>query len=288
MAALFHYRAFDLVIASELECPQLLVCDAQNHDIRIYLGEVPRGADFEEGAERQLILRIRDLASFWIRGGAEIIVQPHQGCELQDLQLILLGSVMTAMLWQRGYFVLHANAVASAEGAILCAGPSGIGKSTVAASCYSHGYRMLSDDICAIRLNSPGLPDVLSSYPYLKLWDDMVAALDLTQKISSVVRRNQEKYYISCIDNFEPKSQPLKAIFMIDPHAPVGEARLLKGTEAFRQLLHNAHRPQYLALMGLLEKSFQQAAELASKLPIYSVSRLFLSDPQANLFCQLP
>jgi hypothetical protein len=70
-----------------------------------------------------------------------------------------------------GSSVLHASAVAVGEGAVAFVGPTGAGKSSLAASFASRGFSLLSDDFLLLREHANGFLAV-PSYPGLRLWPD--------------------------------------------------------------------------------------------------------------------
>jgi hypothetical protein len=79
-------------------------------------------------------------------------------------------------LLHRGDIPLHAAAVEIGGRAVVLAGPSGQGKTTLALACHSHGFRVLSEDLTCCRL-APGAtvlpgpallrvrPDVYGGHP---------------------------------------------------------------------------------------------------------------------------
>jgi len=62
------------------------------------------------------------------------------------------------------------------ETAILFAGDSGTGKSTLATVLQSRVYKVLSDDICAVHSFSGSPPVLYPGLPELKLWSDVAEA----------------------------------------------------------------------------------------------------------------
>jgi hypothetical protein len=62
-------------------------------------------------------------------------------------EILLTGSVLAKILMLGGGCVLHASAVANDGRAIAYVGPSGRGKSTMAALACAHGGRLVTDDV---------------------------------------------------------------------------------------------------------------------------------------------
>jgi hypothetical protein len=113
--------------------------------IRGYVGDRVRAA--YGGSERMLSLYDRD------RGQAVVHV-----ADATDVgSWADRAPFRTIIGWwadDRDLAFLHASAVARGERGLAFAGPSGAGKSTTALTGVLTGWRLLSDDICLVQLNS--------------------------------------------------------------------------------------------------------------------------------------
>ena len=98
----------------------------------------------------KLLLVVPDIAKYLISHGDTVIIDHHPDADDDELRLFLLGSAIGALLHQRDFLVLHANAIVVDGGAVLFMGKSGVGKSTLAAAFNQLGYPIAADDICAI------------------------------------------------------------------------------------------------------------------------------------------
>lgn len=111
-------------------------------------------------------------ARFHIQGGQRVSIEVAPGAVDATLRAFLLGPVLAITLYQRGYLVMHASAVALRDargewGALGFLGHSGDGKSTMAAALHARGHRVVSDDIVAVPILQAGqtpLDCVLQSY----------------------------------------------------------------------------------------------------------------------------
>src|SRR5262245_24890934 len=89
------------------------------HLVRTFEGEdapwlsvarVPRG----------YLLRVHDVADFWVRAdGTEIVGSPGVDCPAELLEQLLLDQILPQMLYLRGRTCLHASAVALDDGTVL-------------------------------------------------------------------------------------------------------------------------------------------------------------------------
>ncbi|MBI1299278.1 hypothetical protein GC175_30475 [bacterium] len=116
------------------------------------------------------------VGEFTVRQGKEIVVVPAAGIDDAILRLPLLSAVLAILLHQRGFMVLHASAVEVGNKAVAFLGPKGRGKSSIAATLYTRGHRVITDDVLAVRIQD-GKATVLPAFPHVKLWRGVAAAV---------------------------------------------------------------------------------------------------------------
>lgn len=168
---MFRYNVYGKCIHSTLLLPELTCADAPA-DIIIRRGERPyvRPEEItEEGCIRatddEAYVCWKDVGSFMLTGGREIIYTPVPGVE-RLLSLCILGPVLAVLLHQMGHPVLHASAVAGPRGALVFMGECGCGKSTIAAALWAHGFPLVTDDVLTIidendsLMVAPGTPNI--------------------------------------------------------------------------------------------------------------------------------
>jgi len=151
----YVYHAYGLNIRSDLELP-LLLPGKGNPDVTISYGTVPdslpdvkgKGICFQ-AAKGELLLNVPNVAKYLIKNGDTIIIERHPETDADSVRLFLLGAAIGTLLHQRGFLVLHANAIVVDGGAVLFMGESGVGKSTTAAAFNQKGYAIAADDVCA-------------------------------------------------------------------------------------------------------------------------------------------
>ncbi len=126
----------------------------------------------------EYLLRFPRLADFHVCWTDSCIrVYPQPGADESVAVQMLLDQVIPRMLFQCGRTVLHASAVVLPDGtAVAFAGDTGRGKSTLAASFYQAGARLMSDDCLLIEQNGTGVAGI-PAYSGLRLWPDSFAAL---------------------------------------------------------------------------------------------------------------
>jgi hypothetical protein len=276
----YLYNAFGLNIASEIECPQLVAGKGLLPDVSVRYGSVPleleqvqaRGK-FYQIAAGHFLLDIERVARYLVCHGGEITVAPYPHADEGAVRLFLLGSAFGALLHQRGDWPLHGSAIATDRGAAIFLGASGNGKSTLAGAFHQRGCPVLSDDVCAIRVNRDRVAQVWPAYPRLNLWPDAVIKLG---REPDQLQRNHNtlaKYELP-LPRFSMGPVAIYAIYAlyITPQAGV-QLTPLKGFEKVQELTSNTYRLHFLRGMQLEQRHFQQAQTLARQARLVRVTR---------------
>jgi hypothetical protein len=102
-----------------------------------------------------------------------------------------LRGVLSWILRRNDTVMLHAAAVANADGAVLIGGNSGAGKSSTALRCLVGGMNYLGDDICAISIKN-GSPKSYSVYSSGKA---LTSDLNKFPELLSSVYAHYDEYY---------------------------------------------------------------------------------------------
>jgi hypothetical protein len=249
------YRLCGLRIASDFELPfeSAPVAVDGAAQVAIRRGIPPRTLDDSiasgptwQMTDQRLLLSIPGIARFLLTGGEEILVDPASDARLDDIPVFLVGTVLGLLLHQRGLVLLHASAVEADGKAIVFCGPSGVGKSTLAAALADRGYPLLTDDLCVLSFDERGVPLAHPDGGRLKLWARAIEALGVGERRGAPVRSILEKYYV------EPPAVaggplPVARIYQLrearGPVAPgieranVVDAALLVRLSAYRPLL---------------------------------------------------
>lgn len=269
------YSVFGLTVVSDLDLPELIPASGGVADVRIVLGRVAvrsdaRGYHMANGAE----YHAPSIGRFAMRGGREIVVDPDPDCSPRTLRVHLLGSVLGAILHQRRVLPLHANAVEMDGRAVAFMGPSGAGKSTLAGWFTDRGCRLLSDDVCAVRIDEakvwaePGIPR-------LRLWREALLASGRTPEDhhpSVEGRPDYDKFDVALpVDRVVRGPLPLAGIYVLER----GEQDLhrLRGVEAVSQLMVNTYRPGFLRAAGHQADHWRVCAALAERVPVFRITR---------------
>ncbi len=127
--------------------------------------------------DNRYLLRFTGFADFTISSdGLEIIANPVQGVSEQTVEHLYLNVALPLAFSRQLKLVLHASAVEMDNTAVAFLGVSGRGKSTLAASFSTSGFRFLTDDGLQLEPGAGGYL-ILPSHPSIRLWDDSLQAL---------------------------------------------------------------------------------------------------------------
>jgi len=219
-------------------------------------------------------LQVPKVGDFFIRQD-RIVYQRAENVTDDVLRLFLLGSCLGCVLQQRGYVVLHGNAV-STDGKTcqIVVGNQGAGKSTRAAWHFLRGDFILADDVCAVKISEDGQALVIPGFPQIKIWQASADLLGITTEGLRRVRPGFEKFGLPVRGRFQPNAIPLTEILEIDRtnmhSAPI------EGVGKISALIHHSYRYSFLEKMGLASAYKRKILQLASRIKMETAPRLQL------------
>jgi hypothetical protein len=279
---MYIYKAYQLNIHAEFPIPEFPAGDeSANPDVFIRQGKAPlnlekvtgKGVVYQATANR-FLLTMQDLARYLVQNGNEIIVEPAPGSLESDVRVFLLGSCIGALLHQRGILVIHAGAVFTEKGAVLFAGPSGVGKSTLLGELLRRGYKMMVDDVCGVVLDDAGTPLVLPGYPRTRLWSD--AADKLGQDVTSMERTRpaMEKYERQLPEQYWNEPTSLRRIYLLTTtNRDELFLKVLPRIDTFQIVLLNTYRQQFLDGLEMRAPHFHLISSVARQTGVTCVTR---------------
>lgn len=282
----YHYSAFGLSIASEINLPELLESEPGSAEVLIRFGFVPgslenpksRGVRYQ-ASPGSFLMVLERIASFLVTGGNEITIAPGEHAKEEDIRLFLLGSAFGALLHQRKNLVIHGSAIQWDNQALLFSGLSGAGKSTLVASLMREGYPLITDDVCAIRFDNEENPLVQPGYPQVKLWTDAILRLGDQPENHRKLREQIEKYGLQAGAFFVNKEVRAGKVFILSTKN-AGEHSLeeIKGVEKFTALRNNTYRFQFIDGLGITSEHFRLSGLLAGHCRIFRLVRSLSPD----------
>ncbi|MEN3746713.1 hypothetical protein TPR58_06015 [Sphingomonas sp. HF-S3] len=278
------YHLFGWRVRSALRLPDLLPWqgDAREPDIVVEIGAVPpldpELPSFSPAVQIQpagVRVTIPAVADYWVEAGRRIVVQTALPLEVPDIRVFLLGSVLAILCFQRGVLPLHASGIDIGGRVLLISGNSGAGKSTLAAAFAGRGYRLLSDDLCALDVDGHPGPRILPAFPRVKLWRDSARQLAIATGGLERSRAELEKYHVPVAQGgFQLEPLPPAHVLFLRSEPGSGPARIraMSGLEALRRY-DLVHRWRLGLGLGKQPAMFRSMARLVEAATVAEVTR---------------
>ena len=216
------------------------------------------------------LLRFPGLADFEVSvDGLTVCCIPTPDTESSTSQHLYLNQVLPLALSKRGKLVFHASAIEVGDSAVAFVGESGRGKSTLAASFATSGFRFLTDDGLVVEAGNDGYL-AFPSHPSIRLWQDSqevlippetetAPALDFTSKARFLVGKNIK---------FCDYPRPLRRVYFLgDGSAPKLIFQRMTAAEAHIEWVKHSFLLD-VEEKTLLAGQFEQVIKLARQ-PIY-------------------
>ncbi|MBN2752095.1 MAG: hypothetical protein JXQ84_05240 [Rhodospirillaceae bacterium] len=269
-------------VHSTLSLPELLPwvgpCDA---DVDVAFADEAIDADLVAAARGRylyvtddgaVLLQLPGRFRILTRGGVRVSVDADPLGAASGWRPFVLGAGLYHLCHQRNLFPLHAACLRIGERVVAIAGHSGMGKSTLAAVLNRRGHGLLSDDTVVLDVNSADGVTLLPSFPRLRLWQDVVKALDLTACPAIPVREGLAKYALEIGGGFDPAPMRLDAVILLEE----GDGPVLHDvapTAAVPLLQAYVHRPRLIELLGRQAAVFAQSAAIAGRVRVLRLER---------------
>lgn len=283
------YDAFGLHIASDVALPECALAKGKegvcgNPDIIVQRGHVPgclgnatSTSTYMDTAPDRCLLRVPQTARFLMEEGRRITVDIDPSAEDFAVRAYLLGTGLGTVLHQRKHLPLHMSAVATPTGIVGFAGPSGGGKSTIAAAVHlAESWPILTDDLAVVQFDG-SLPRLLTGVQRLRLWSDAISTLDLEKRPRTKVVSRAEKYQLDLVGPAPDGIFPfVKAMVLLERGDAIGLEKL-RGAAAFSALWGAIYRPDLGARFNDTETVFSQLSRIANSVEVFKLKRPFTS-----------
>jgi len=257
----------EILLSRQEERPQLPADKAPFHEWTFPGGAVwtyfyRKGNDY--------LLRFPELADFEVSSsGDSVRCWAVPGVSDATIDHLYLNQVLPLALGKQGEFVFHASAIEVDRFAVAFMGESGRGKSTLAASFATSGFRFLTDDGLLVKEEGGGY-QVLPSHPSIRLWQDSEVALLAENAPSAPPVQYTSKARFLAEDNlvFCGEARPLRHVYFLgDGAAKRVELEGLSPSEALIELVKHSFLLD-IEEQTLLARHFDRLTRLVSR-PIF-------------------
>lgn len=278
----YYYKVYGLNIESEIKIQELVILndeDKANIDVTIYIDKMPESINtaknqgiLEGFRKNEMWFYIKGIATYYIRNGQEIVVEPYRDIEDHYIKTYILGSAFGLMLIQRNIVAIHGGSVLIDDKAIICTGDTGAGKSTLTSALRLNGAKLVADDVSAIDIIDE--IKVYPAYPQQKLCGDAVRKLGYNTEDFIRIDEGRDKYAIPSESEFINKSVNLSVIFeiMVGDIEEV-EIKELRGSEKMNTIMKNIYRGYVNQIAGLDREYFKKCLKVTKDIKIYRIIR---------------
>ncbi|MEE4153464.1 MAG: hypothetical protein V2I27_04830 [Erythrobacter sp.] len=225
-------------------------------------------------SDKTLTMSFGQIAAFRIDFGSKTVTlaEMHPDVDQATIDHLVDDHVAPRVVSAHDLLVLHGSAVEIAGKLAVFIGQTGAGKSTLAASLYAEGHKLLGDDAVVIDQTN-GLLTGEAVYPSLRLFRDSIERVFREEVGSSAMAFYSTKRNVAAdkLDSAAMRAVPLAAIYILSR----GDARVTLN-----------RRSPADACMALVENSFAldpqdaraavsrtaRAAQVAAQVPCYELA----------------
>ncbi|MBQ9120350.1 MAG: hypothetical protein IJY09_09915 [Lachnospiraceae bacterium] len=280
---MYYYRLYGMRVCADLDFAQLVPENEPElalEEIRIEAGELESkltalseasGRAYVFGEQYSWLIN----RTLWmeVTEGRKITYHAKEGANPIYLRTYLLGFGMAMLGLQRGILAMHCSAVANEKGAILIAGESGAGKSTMTTAFLSKGYRLMADDMAFVEKTENELV-AKPAFPFQKLCRDAALAEGYRLEELIYIDETKDKFMVPYRGEFLTDEVPVRGMLLLGKKAE-GElsAQHLEGLDKFHVCANNLFLRNLLGKDKYAPVIGQKCLEMAAGLPICYLSR---------------
>ncbi|MDM0617975.1 hypothetical protein [Clostridium perfringens] len=278
----WFYKVYGLIVESDIEIPELLSIDKNENkvDIKIkkdiipkdVIEKIPSYSWFKYDVD-SMVFTVKNIGSFYIYDGKNIIVQPSENADNQGIKTFILGTSFGMILLQRNKVAIHGGAILIGENAIILTGQSGAGKSTLTNAFRQYKYPFMADDVSS----TIELQDVIfiePAYPQQKICRDAMEKMGYRIDDFKLIDEDREKYVIPTHESFVKEKRKLKAIFEIEPYdGEEVKIEEVSGGEKMKTILRNIYRIEIIAPHGIPPAYFKKVINIAKNTLVFRIKR---------------
>ncbi|WP_155828006.1 hypothetical protein [Butyrivibrio sp. VCB2006] len=288
-----RYRIYGLIIETEVEFMQLEKAAEEEGTLEntIYIreekcaDEVMETITKADALKQQYFVDAKSSCFFnkagyyLIRDGKEILFETKEGYTPATVSPWLLGYCMAILLYERQTIAIHCSAVVGDDGVFIISGEMGAGKSTLTRKMLEKGFKIMADDVAAVRIEKDQDSENESAYaypafPYQKLCRNEVESRNFDMNELIYIDEAKDKFLVPVKDKFVSKPQKLKfMIFLVRAKTDKVLAEKLSGLNQLFAIRENVFLHRFKGSWENAKEYGELCLKLASKCPVYMIYR---------------
>lgn len=279
---MFYYHLYGCVLESDLEFPQLVKAEnnAGRPDIIFVSGSMPD--EILQKAEQNIFYEFGDEFSwlfnrtciFTVENGKKITYYLKPEGKVNYLQSYLLGFGISMLFLQRGEMAIHCSALHNGKEAILIAGESGSGKSTITNHYLEQGWQLMADDMAVVKYDKETGTVVYPAFPFQKLCRNVVVERGYSFDEVIYINEYKDKFLVPYRGEFSLTGKPLKKFLMLGVYrGEEVEVHDVQGIGKLQICLNNLFLRHLLDKQKYAPKIGQKCLELIANIEVSVILR---------------
>lgn len=216
---MFYYKVYGLIFKSNISMPQLLTAPTPcNADAEIIVGKVPdyviARATKIPGEDTADAIWFHNSTGYFYATSSQIIAQPKENKPEEALIPFIQGYGFALFFRKRGIHAIHCSALRCSKGAVLIAGYSGSGKSTISDRLLQEGFGLISDDVAILRIENDRVM-VYPAFPVRKLCRDALNRENYDLENLEYADEARDKFALRCDKIFDDSPAELHKMIIL-------------------------------------------------------------------------
>lgn len=282
---MYRYKIYGIILESEFELKLLVpaegsdltsdVITVRERDVEEEVINCLKSANalkkqYEIGLKKSVM---ENIGGYYLIQNSRIFVKLKEGYTYETISAWILGYCLSMALLQKEILTIHCSAIATDYGAVMISGTPGAGKSSLAGKLLEKGYKLMADDVAAVRYVDNECI-VYPAFPFQKLCSNEVEKRNLNKNTLIYINEDKDKYLVPVNDIFAPHPLKLKAFFYIIK-APVKELTIdkLSGFECFMSIKDNLFLHRLTGQWETTPMVINQCMNIASGCDVYLIVR---------------
>ena len=271
---MYLYNMYGLKVSSQIKIDEINELNSiSNNEVDIYITLKDEKIDVNETNiitidKNNIIVDVKDVARYTVTNGKSIVVELCENTEEIEIKNYLLGWSFGCIFVQRKMVPLHASSVLLNNKALVIAGHTQAGKSTLSNRLMNKGYNFISDDICVIDMDENKTPMVIPSIPVNKIRPDMV------EKLGYKLKDKNSRLHIDINDSIVDRKKEF-GTFVYLMQGDVDEVSIeeIRGKDKIDCFLDNVYSIDIEVYFGLEQGYFKKCLDIVKKIKMYKMTR---------------